>query len=282
MNIKLTADSTCDLSEVLIKQLDLSIINFFVTLGNKDYRDGIDVFPHTIYDFVEKNKILPKTAAPSSEEYSDLWNKYSGDYDAIIHFNISNKLSAGNQNAVIAVKNFDNVFVVDSLSLSTGTSLLIFYADKLRKEGKPAAEIVETLNGLRGNVAASFVVDTLDYLHKGGRCSGLAHFAASILKLHPMLLLKDGVITVHKKLRGNFKKVNSEYIDLLNKEFSDYQDDIAFITHTCEPQEVEEILNNVKSKFNFKNIYVTDAGSTITSHCGKGTYGLLFINKTPI
>ena len=282
MNIKLTADSTCDLSEVLIKQLDLSIINFFVTLGNKDYRDGIDVFPHTIYDFVEKNKILPKTAAPSSEEYSDLWNKYSGDYDAIIHFNISNKLSAGNQNAVIAAKNFDNVFVVDSLSLSTGTSLLIFYADKLRKEGKPAAEIVETLNGLRGNVAASFVVDTLDYLHKGGRCSGLAHFAASILKLHPMLLLKDGVITVHKKLRGNFKKVNSEYIDLLNKEFSDYQDDIAFITHTCEPQEVEEILNNVKSKFNFKNIYVTDAGSTITSHCGKGTYGLLFINKTPI
>lgn len=282
MNIKLTADSTCDLSEVLIKQLDLSIINFFVTLGNKDYRDGIDVFPHTIYDFVEKNKILPKTAAPSSEEYSDLWNKYSGDYDAIIHFNISNKLSAGNQNAVIAVKNFDNVFVVDSLSLSTGTSLLIFYADKLRKEGKPAAEIVETLNGLRGNVAASFVVDTLDYLHKGGRCSGLAHFAASILKLHPMLLLKDGVITVHKKLRGNFKKVNSEYIDLLNKEFSDYQDDIAFITHTCEPEEVEEILNNVKSKFNFKNIYVTDAGSTITSHCGKGTYGLLFINKTPI
>ena len=154
--------------------------------------------------------------------------------------------------------------------------------DKLRKEGKPAADIVETLNGLRGNVAASFVVDNLDYLHKGGRCSGLAHFAASILKLHPMLLLKDGVITVHKKLRGNFKKVNSEYIDLLNKEFSDYQDDIAFITHTCEPEEVEEVLNNVKSKFNFKNIYVTDAGSTITSHCGKGTYGLLFINKTPI
>ncbi|MDD4003422.1 MAG: DegV family protein [Clostridia bacterium] len=282
MNIKLTADSTCDLSEELIKQLDLSIINFFVTLGNKDYRDGIDVFPHTIYDFVEKNKLLPKTAAPSIEEYSELWKRYCGDYDAIIHFNISSKLSAGNQNAVIAAKNFDNVYVIDSLSLSTGTSLLILYADKLRKEGKPAAEIVETLNGLRNKVVASFVVDTLDYLHKGGRCSGLAHFAASILKLHPMLLLSDGTITVHKKLRGNFKKVCFEYINLLNKEFSNYQDDFAFITTTCDEDEIEEIKAKVKSIFNFKNIHITSAGSTVTSHCGKGTYGLLFINKTPI
>lgn len=281
--IKFTADSTCDLTKELIEKLDLDIINLYVSLGEKTFRDGIDIFPETIFDFVEKNNILPKTAAPSPEDYSVLFSKYSKTYDAVIHFNISSGVSASNQNANVAVKSFDNVYIIDSLSLSTGTSLLILKADSLRKEGKTVNEIIETINALRQNVVSSFVVDTLEYLHKGGRCSGIARLGATILKLHPVLLLKNGSITVHKKLRGKISDVYTEFVKILKKEFSNPHSDYVFITASGSSN---AIIDSVKQKleelYSFKNIYVTTAGSTITSHCGKGTVGIMFVNDTAI
>lgn len=277
--IKFTADSTCDLPRELADKLDLTILNFFVLLGDKGYRDGIDIFPQTIFEFVEKQKILPKTAAPSPDEYRELFSRFSSDYDAVIHFNISSKLSASNQNANIAVKDFKNVYVIDSAMLSTGTSMLIFHADKLRKEGKSAEEIVDSVNKLKYDVQCSFIVDTLEYLHKGGRCSGLTRFAASVLKLHPVLLLKDGAITVHSKLRGKIDKVYSDYIDILKEEYPDPSRELAIITHTCDEATMKALKDKVQSVFNFKTVYVTSAGSTITSHCGKGTWGIMFYTK---
>lgn len=281
--IKFTTDSTCDLSKELIDKLDLGVLNFFVNLGDKVCRDGIDVFPETIFDFVKENKILPKTAAPSPDDYQKLFSQFSDDYDAILHFNISNHLSAANQNAIVAKQNFKNVYLIDSLSLSTGTSLLILKADDLRKQGKSAEEIVNTINAYRDKVQASFVVDTLDYLHKGGRCSGVERLGATILKLHPMLLLKNGEITVHKKLRGKIKDVYINYLDILKAEFPNPETDYAFVTSpTFDSKTKEDIKNKVKQLYNFKEIYFTTAGSTITSHCGKGTVGLLFINDKSI
>lgn len=280
--IKFTADSTCDLSAELLKGLDLDIVRLLVSLGDKTYRDGEDIFPQDIMRQYEASGILPKTAAVSPDEFTQLFEKYSG-YDAVIHFSISHKLSANFQNASIAKEGLPNVYLVDSLSLSTGTSLLILEADKLRKQGKSAQEIVEHLEALKSKVQASFVVDTLEFLHKGGRCSSLAMIAGKILKIHPMLLLKNGAITVHRKFRGKMNQVLNDYIDALYAEFPTPRKDFAFITHClCEDEEVERVKSKVQSLYGFEKLYVTQAGATVSSHCGKGTLGLLFINDKEI
>jgi DegV family protein with EDD domain len=204
--IKFIADSTCDLSDDLIKALDLDVVRLYVSLGDKTYRDGEDIFPQDIIRNYERTGVLPKTAAVSPDEFSKLFEKYSC-YDGIIHFSLSNRLSANFQNASIGKKDLENVYLIDSLSLSTGTSLLILEADKLRRQGKSAKEIAEHVTALRPKVQASFVVDTLEFLHKGGRCSSLAMIAGKILKIHPMLLLRNGAITVYRKFRGKMHQV---------------------------------------------------------------------------
>lgn len=281
--IKLTADSTCDLSDALIKKLDLDIIRLYVSLGEKIYRDGYDINPDIIFDFVSKQKILPKTAAPSPKDYIKMFSKYSKTSDAIIHFNISSEMSASNQNACIAAQNFENVYIIDSLSLSTGTSLLILKADELIKEGKAAKEIVAALEDLKAKVQASFVVDTLEYLHKGGRCSGLARLGATVFKIHPMLLVKNGNITVYKKLRGKISLVYMNYIETLRKNYPDPELKNVFLTHSgCSKETLAAIKKKVSELYKFENIFETVAGCTITSHCGKGTLGLIFINSKSI
>jgi len=281
--IKFTIDSTCDLSKELIEELNVDVINFFVNLGEKTYRDGLNITPQMIFDYVSETDILPKTAAPSPEDYIKLFSKYNKEYDYIMHFNISSNLSAANQCAIVASQNFDNVIIIDSLSLSTGTSLLLLKANELMQQGKGAKEIETELNKLKYNVQASFIIETLEYLYKGGRCSGLARLGATILKLHPMLLLKKGNITVHKKIRGKIKDVYVDYLKTLKKEFPEPENSYAFITYTSID---EDIVKLVKSKieeiYNFKKIYLTNAGSTVTSHCGEGTLGLLFINSKNI
>lgn len=282
VGIKITTDSTCDLSEELIRELDLDIMRLYVSLGDKTYRDGKDIFPQDIVKTYEREGILPKTAAVSPEEYSELFEKYK-DREAIIHFSISNKLSANFQNATIAKEGYKNVYLIDTLSLSTGIGLLILEADRLRKEGKSAEEIVRHVTELKPRVQVSFVVDTLEFLHKGGRCSSLAMIAGKILKIHPMLLVKNGAITVHKKFRGKMNQVLNEYVDALHAEFPNPRKDFAFITHClCEDEEVEMVKQKVQSLYGFKNLYVTGAGATVSSHCGKGTLGLLFINDNEI
>lgn len=281
--VKLTADSTCDIGEELISQLDMSIAGLIVTLGDKNYRDLQDVFPQDIYDFVDKNNILPKTAAPSPDDYRQMFAGYSG-YESVLHFNISSKMSASYQNAVIAAKDFDNVYIIDSSSLSSGTALLILQADKLRREGLGGLEIKGRIEQLIDKVQASFVIDTLEYLHKGGRCTGMEKLGAAILRLHPMLLICEGEIKVYKKLRGKMEKVYLEYVETLAQKFPNPQRDFAFLTHThgCSEEQIKAVYDKAQSIYNFKNLYITVAGSTITSHCGSGTLGLLFINDEPV
>ena len=192
MKIRITADSTCDLGEELALRYGVKILPLTVTMGAKDFRDGVDVTPQDIFGFVAESGVLPKTSAPSAEEYAEFFGKCLETDDAVIHFNISSKASSSHENAVYAAKAFrGKVFVIDSLALSTGQGLLVLKACDLAAEGRNPKEITEIINGLRAKVNTSFVPDALDYLHKGGRCSLASLMGAKVLKLHPMIDMKD-------------------------------------------------------------------------------------------
>ena len=279
MKIKITADSTCDLSPELVKKYNLGIFPLHVILGDKTYSDGVDITPKDIFDYVSKTGELPKTAAYSSEEYEEFFKRELEGYDALIHFNISSKASASYDNAALASKKFDGkVCAVDSLALSTGQGLLVLKACDLAAEGKSPDEIVKTVEGLRPKLNTSFVPDVLDYLHKGGRCSLAALIGAKVLKLHPLISMKEGQMYAKKKYMGGLEACLKKYIKDLAEEYRSYDKTRCFITHSsCEREVVEKARAQVKEIFDFKEILETTAGSVVTSHCGKNTLGVLFI-----
>jgi DegV family protein with EDD domain len=281
-NIKITADSTCDIDKDVMKRFQIvEALPLAINLGEASLKDGTFKIEE-IYRFVEKSKQLPKTAAASVLDYTDMFMRHTQDGGAVIHFSISSELSASYQNAVLAAKELKNVYVVDGRVLSTGTSLLMLYARDLI-DGNPdldASEVAEICRQKTQSIQASFCVDTLDYLYKGGRCSALSLLGANVLRLHPSLHLKDGKITVGKKYRGKMIRVLTEYIADLREMYPDYDDTRCFITKTeCDGKIIEAATQKVKELFNFKEIFQTKAGATITCHCGKGTLGLLFLNK---
>lgn len=283
--IKFTADSTCDLPAYLLEELEVSTMPLMVTLGDSHYYDGVDITPDDIYTYVEKTGVLPKTAARSPEEYEEFFHKYLEEgYDAVIHFNLSSEISASYQNAHIASKKFNSVYAVDSRQLSTGTSVLMFYADGLRKQGADFESIIESVEARKNCVQTSFVVEKLDYLHKGGRCSGLQRFGANLLKLRPYIQMRNGTLGIGGKYKGGMKLSLLRYIGDLAQWFPNYEkESAAFITHSgCTPDIVQAVTQEVHKLFGFQKVYETVAGSTITSHCGKGTLGLLFLNAEPI
>ena len=281
MKIKVTSDSTCDLSPELVEKYNVGIFPLNVILGDKTYSDGIDITPQDIFDYVSETGVLPKTAAHSMEEYAEFFKKEIEGYDALIHFNISTKASASCNNARLASKNFDGkVYVVDSLALSTGQGLLVLKACDLAAEGKSAEEIVEIVEGLRPKLNTSFVPDVLDYLHKGGRCSLASLIGAKVLKLHPLISMKEGQMYAKKKYMGGLEACLRKYIKDLAEEYRSYDKTRCFITHSsCEPEVVEKARAQVKEIFDFDEILETVAGSVVTSHCGKNTLGVLFITE---
>lgn len=281
--IKFTADSTCDLTKDLVKRFNLSeVIPLQVILGEKSLYDGA-FDTREIYRFVEESKLFPKTSAANIFDFKKAFEKHTADGSAVIHFSISNKLSASFSNAVEAAKEFKNIYIVDGKSLSTGTSLLIFYAYDLLKKNPSmeVSELAKILNGKADSVQASFCVDTLSYLHKGGRCSALALVSSNLLKIHPSLHLNGGEMKVGKKYIGKMPKVIPKYIADLKASNPDYDNTRCFITYTVDTDHeiIEAEKNSVKELFDFKEILETTAGSTVTSHCGLGTIGLLFMNK---
>jgi DegV family protein with EDD domain len=280
MKIKITSDSTCDLSDQLIKDNNISIFPLAVILGEKSYLDGIDIVPQNIFDYVAQNNILPKTAAGSSEDYQKFFEKELSGYDALIHFNISAKASSSYSAAEIAAQSFNKkVFVVDSKALSTGQGLLVLKACDLVKDGMPASDIVNTINSLRPFVNTSFVPDALDYLHKGGRCSLAALIGAKVLKLHPMIAEnKEGQLIAKKKYKGSMERCIKSYIEELKEEYPSYDKTRCFITHSSADKELVDLAKKlVAENFTFNQVIETVAGSIVTSHCGKGTLGVLFI-----
>lgn len=281
MKIKITADSTCDLSPELVERYNVGILPLSVIMGEKIYKDGIDIKPSDIFSFVKENKVLPKSSAPSLEEYAEFFKPYLEEYDAVIHINISSKASVSHENANSAAKSFGGkVFAVDSYALSTGQGLLVLKACDLVKEGKAPQEIVDELLSLRSKVNTSFVPDALDYLHKGGRCSLAALMGAKVLKLHPMIDMKDGQLYAKKKYMGGIERCLKNYIIDLAQTYHNYDKTRCFITHSsCEPELVEKVRKQVEETFEFNEVLETTAGCVVTTHCGKNTLGVLFIHE---
>lgn len=279
--IKVTTDSTADLAH-LFQQRNIPFSSLHVELDGKNYLDSVDITCEDICKKYDEKKILPKTAAAGIDEYVEFFNsvKKSG-VDEIIHISLSSELSASFNNARLAAKEVGDVYVIDSMSLSSGIGLLVLKADDLSKAGLSASQIVEKICGLVPSVQASFVVDTMEFLHKGGRCTGLAAFFATVLKIKPMLVLSNGKIIVGQKFVGALSKNITKYVEAVLKQYDTPDYSRIFITHTdCEPEIVESVRKKIQEIApQFKEIIETKAGATITAHCGKSTLGILFINK---
>ncbi len=280
MKIKITSDSTCDLSREQIEKNDIGIFSLAVILGDKTFRDGHGITPQDIFDYVEQTQNLPKTAAGSAAEYEEFFREQIKGYDRLIHFNISAKASSSHSSACIAADNIGpQVSVIDSKALSTGQGLLVMKACDFRAQGMEADEIVKRIRELTPFVNTSFVPDNLNYLHKGGRCSLAALLGAKVLKLHPLIAEdKDGQLVAKKKYMGSMERCIKAYIADLRQEYRRYDKTRCFITHSyADPELVEIAKKMVNDNFEFDEVIETVAGSIITSHCGRNTLGVLFI-----
>lgn len=278
MKIRITSDSTCDLNH-LVEERNIGILPLQVNLDAQSYHDGVDITPQDIFDFVERTKILPKTSAPSIGDYEEFFAEQLKEADELIHFNISAKSSGSHNMAKQAAQSFDGkVRVIDSKALSTGQGLLVLKACDMRDEGKSSAEIEEAIDELKTRVNTSFVPDSLDYLHKGGRVSGMIKVVAGMFKIHPLIYMDDGQLVPGKKYKGRMDVLLKQYVQDLKEMYPSYDKTRCFITHSSAEENVVNVAKEkVKELFEFDEVIETVAGSIITSHCGKGTLGVLFV-----
>ena len=264
----------------LLEQYDITVLPLYVTMGEQTCRDGVDARPEDLFAYVERTGSLPTTAAVNVADYHDCFAQFSPRHEAVIHITISSDFSSCYQNACVAAEGFSNVYVVDSRNLSTGHGLVVLEAALAAQRGEQPEAIVAHLNEVASQVEASFVVDKLDYLVKGGRCSSAAALGANLLKLKPCIEVVDGRMKVGKKYRGNYDKVLLQYV----RERLDGRDDLAldriFVTHTpCRPETVEAVKAEIQTYAPFSEIIETTAGCTISSHCGPNTLGILFLRS---
>lgn len=282
-NIIISSDSTCDLSAELRERYNVSIIPLGVTLGDKTYFDGVDVTPDDIYAHHDKTGELPKTTAANVGDCIDYFKPFADAGKTVIHLALSAEFSSTYNNACLAASEFENIYVVDSRNLSTGNGLLVIAAAEMAQSGMEATEIVEKLNAMTACVDASFVIDKLDYLHKGGRCSALAMLGANVLKLKPCIEVKNGKMGVGKKYRGKYGAVLKEYVAERLADIDNIDLDRVFVTHAGVDMEiVNAVVEQVKETAPFKEVFMTRAGCTISSHCGADTLGVLFVRKSPL
>ena len=279
--VAIIADTTCDLSIELKEKYQIKTFPLHIHLGDKEYSDGVDISPDDIYRWSDENKATPKTSAVSPAEATDVVEEALKHAESVICFCISDQMSSTGNVLRLAVQELeaeDKVFVVDSKNLSTGIGLQIIEAAIMAENGMDAAEIVTKISEMQSRVRASFVVDTLTYLHRGGRCSGLAALAGGALKLHPLISVIDGKMLPGKKYRGKMNRVIIEYVKDMEEELKLAKTDRVFITHSgCEEEIIEAVRAELTALNRFEEILVTRAGSVITSHCGPGTLGVLFI-----
>lgn len=279
MNIKITADSTCDLSADILKEYNIAITPLTVIKAGTGYIDGVTITPAEIFAHVAAGGDLCSTSAVSVGEYQEHFTKYAGEYDGVVHICISSDFSSTYRHACIAAEDFENVRVVDSRNLSTGQGLVVLKACELAKTAASLDELKRELDDFTSRVEASFLVDRLDYLVRGGRCSSAAALGANLLNLKPCIEVKDGKMTPGKKYRGPIDKVMLQYADDRLRGRDDINKHRVFITHTrCAPEAVEAVRQKILELApDFEEIIETTAGSTVTSHCGPGTLGVLFI-----
>lgn len=277
MKIAISTESTCDLSQEQIDSNDIKIIPYTVILGDEMVTDNADV-PAKIFKFVEETKVLPKTSAINEATYKEYFEELLKSYDAVVHISLSSGLSSSCAHAESSADGLKNVYVIDSKSLSTGIGLLALYAKKLADAGEDAETIYNKVKARVENVQASFVVEKLDYLYKGGRCSALSLFGANLLKIRPQLVLKEGFIKPAKKYRGKMEKVVADYCKDTLEEFNTPDKSIGFITYTTATPEMIAAAKTALQNAGFETIVETVAGGTITSHCGEHVLGILYLN----
>lgn len=280
--IIITADSTADLSSELIEKYNIVIIPLHIVFGDKSYDDLVNITPDEIYANFDKNGTLPTTSAINCQEYIDKFKPYVDDGYEIVHISIGSALSTSHNQCCMAAQELGNVYPVDSCSLSTGSGLLAIEAAKRVDKGMAAKDIAKEIQALASKVHADFVVDKLTYLRAGGRCSALAALGANLLGIRPRIDVNnaDGSMSVGKKYRGKLDKVIDTYTQERLSDLNSIEKDRIFITHSGIDKEiVDSVYEAIKSKNYFDEILITRAGCTVSSHCGPGTLGVLYINK---
>ena len=279
-SVIIASDSTTDLNAELVSRYGVRILPLSVDLGGKVYHDGVDVDPDMIYAHYEATGELPKTAAPNMADFVSFFETLTADGSEVVFFTISAEMSSTYNNARLAASECDGVYVVDTRNLSTGGGLLVVIAGEMAKQGKTASEIAEYCTAVAPRVSASFIVDDLEFLHKGGRCSAVAAFGANVLQLKPCISVHDGKMGVGKKYRGKFAAVLQKYITDQLGDGSGIELDRIFVTHAgCDEEIYNACVEQVASIAPFGEILLTRAGCTISSHCGRNTLGVLFIRK---
>lgn len=281
MNIKIISDSTCDLSPALLEEYNVTLVPLTVVKNDQEFKDGVTITPAAIFEHVAKGGSLCTTSANSVGEYMDYFGKYAKEYDGVIHINIGSCFSSCYQNACLAAENFDNVRVIDSQNLSTGQGLVVLKACDLVKAGCGLDEIADELNRFTSRVEASFLLDRLEYMVKGGRCSSAAALGANLLNLKPCIEVRNGKMSVVKKYRGKYAKCLENYVrDRLRGRADELDHDRLFITCTPISDDCYSAVRNAVQENNcFSHIYETTAGCTVSCHCGPGTLGILFVRK---
>lgn len=277
----ISADSTCDLSSELVEKYGIKICRCPVIMGDKTFTDGIDVHPQDIFDYYEKTGNLAKTSAVNYQAYVNYFTPLTEGGNQVIHFCISSDMSSMYNNASVAAEDVGNVFVVDSRNLSTAIGLQVLAAAELSQSGESAENIYNKMTALTEKVDASFVIDTLTYLHKGGRCSTVAMLGANVLKLKPSIEVKNGKMEVAKKYRGRIGDVALEYAKNKLADLDTIDKHRCFVTHTMGmgDEKAKAVYDYVVSLGYFDEVLETTAGCTVSAHCGPGTLGVLFIKK---
>ncbi len=280
MKIKILSDSTCDLSQELLNQYNIDLVPLSVIKDGNDYKDGVTITPAEIFRHVASGGDLCSTSAVSIGEYTDFFAKYADDYDGIIHINIGSGFSTCYQSACLAAEDFRNVRIIDSKNLSTGQGLVVLKACELAAACNNLDTLADQLRQFTEKVEASFLVDKLDYLVKGGRCSSAAALGANLLSLKPCIEVKDGKMVVGKKYRGNYAKCLASYVKERLADREDIDRNHLFVTQTVVSEEsYQGVMDAVHTYGNFDHVYETTAGCTVSCHCGPGTLGVLFVRK---
>ena len=279
-SVVITSDSTCDLSQELLDRYDIPVIPLTITLGEDTFLDGSSFTPLDMYARYKQDGTLPKTSAPSVQEFLDFFSQYTEKGCEVVHLDISSELSNTYNAACMAAEELGHVHVVDSRMLSTGVGLLAIEGAECRDRGMGAQEIAEHLRGLTGKVQTSFVLDTLQFMWKGGRCSAVSALGANLLSLKPGLEMKDGKLGVYKKYRGNIKNVYKQYVKE-RLQGRRVRPGHVFITESGEVDDavLEEIFALVRETIPVQEIHHTLAGCTVSTHCGPKTLGILFIEE---
>ncbi len=280
MRIKITSDSTCDLSPELLGKYNITLVPLTVIKDGQAYKDGVNITPTEIFAHVAAGGDLCSTTAMNVGEYDEWFSKFTADYDGVLHINIGSGFSSSYQNACLAAEDFDNVRVVDSQNLSTGQGLVVLKACELASECETLDELHEKVQAFTARIESSFLLDQLGYMVKGGRCSSVVALGANLLNLKPCIEVKDGKLTVVKKYRGNYAKSLASYVKERLADRDDLDRGTLFVTRTpVDDACLEAVKNAVDAYADFENIYWTEAGCTVSCHCGPGTLGVLFVRK---